>query len=72
MKREATSTSVDLESDEDDTGEQLEYAGILKTTTSPAKKAKVEVQKKTLTIKKHINSKYSFPLFNKIIEHTYI
>ncbi|XP_052097875.1 uncharacterized protein C19orf47-like isoform X2 [Mytilus californianus] len=57
LKREATSTSLDLDSDEDDEGgEQLEYAGIFKNTPSPAKKPKVPVMKK-ITITKQVTAK---------------
>ncbi|VDI58403.1 Hypothetical predicted protein [Mytilus galloprovincialis] len=56
LKREATSTSLELDSDEDDEGaEQLAYAGIFKNTLSPAKKPKVPVMKK-ITITKQVTA----------------
>jgi hypothetical protein len=38
VKREATSTSIDLDSDDEEDGDQLEYAGVLKSSLlSPVK-----------------------------------
>lgn len=48
MKRAATSTVIfDDELDEGAGGEPLEYAGVLKATPSPEKKAKLATAKKT-------------------------
>lgn len=58
IKREATSTSVDLDSDDEEDGDQLEYAGVLKSSLlSPAKKPKVLAQKKKLTLRKQATGK---------------
>jgi hypothetical protein len=58
IKREATSTSIDLDSDDEEDGDQLEYAGVLKSSLlSPVKKPKVITQKKKLTLRKQTTGK---------------
>jgi len=50
VKRAATSTSEDLDLEDETTGSALEYAGVLKfpTTASPEKKTKVTISMKKL------------------------